>query len=116
MSIAFCAARSRAISHLWAHGRSRLLLSHLATMHRTRALLHQESVVAWSRGKPTTQGKSRRRNHQEPYPYPRRGEGGVPGGVGVCSVNVAQLDATDFPQHFEPAVKVLPIVRIERKA
>jgi hypothetical protein len=33
-----------------------------------------------------------------------------------CSVNVAQLGATDFPQHFEAAVKFLPIVRIECKA
>jgi hypothetical protein len=30
-------------------------------------------------------------------------------------VNVAQLGATDFPQHFEAAVKFLPIVRIECK-
>jgi hypothetical protein len=32
------------------------------------------------------------------------------------SVNVAQLGATDFPQHFEATVKFLPIIRIERKA
>jgi hypothetical protein len=36
--------------------------------------------------------------------------------VNQGSVNVAQLGATDFPQHFEAAVKFLPIVRIERKA
>ena len=33
----------------------------------------------------------------------------------ICSVNVAQLGVTDFPQHFEAAVKFLPIVRIECK-
>jgi len=44
------------------------------------------------------------------------GQGAVPGAGEWRSVNVAQLGATDFPQHFEAAVKFLPIVRIECKA